>query len=70
VTDALATEIREAGGRALEAGIGTGRIARPLLARGIRITGVDISPRMLRELRAQLTPAHAGPGGAGRNSGA
>ncbi|MBI2766787.1 MAG: methyltransferase domain-containing protein [Chloroflexi bacterium] len=35
----------------LEVGIGTGRIAAPLAARGVRVTGVDISPKMLAVLR-------------------
>lgn len=38
------------GQRTLEVGIGTGRIARPLLARGVRITGVDLSPKMMGQL--------------------
>ncbi|MEV6927463.1 class I SAM-dependent methyltransferase [Dactylosporangium sp. NPDC051485] len=45
-------------GTALELGIGTGRIAIPLAARGIAVTGVDASPRMVERLRAK-------PGGAG-----
>jgi ubiquinone/menaquinone biosynthesis C-methylase UbiE len=38
----------------LEVGVGTGRIARPLLKHGLRITGVDISRKMMERLRAQL----------------
>lgn len=45
------------GGPALELGIGTGRIALPLAARGIRVDGIDISPAMVAQLRAR-------PGGA------
>jgi SAM-dependent methyltransferase len=41
------------GGRALELAIGTGRIAVPLSARGIRVDGVDISPAMVAQLRAK-----------------
>jgi SAM-dependent methyltransferase len=41
------------GGPALELAIGTGRIALPLAARGIRVDGVDISPAMLAKLRAK-----------------
>ena len=37
--------------RLLEVGIGTGRIAVPLSAEGVRITGIDISPAMLARLR-------------------
>jgi SAM-dependent methyltransferase len=40
-----------AGGPALELGIGTGRIALPLAARGITVEGVDLSPAMAAELR-------------------
>lgn len=41
------------GGPALELAIGTGRIALPLAARGVRIDGVDISPTMVAKLRAK-----------------
>jgi len=40
-------------GPALELAIGTGRIALPLAARGIRVDGVDISPAMVAQLRAK-----------------
>jgi len=43
-------------GPALELGIGTGRIALPLAARGIRVDGIDLSPAMVDQL-------HARPGG-------
>ena len=39
------------GGGALELAIGTGRIAVPLAARGIRVAGIDLSPDMVAELR-------------------
>jgi SAM-dependent methyltransferase len=42
----------------LELGIGTGRIALPLAARGIRVDGIDASARMVARL-------HGKPGGAG-----
>lgn len=42
-----------AGGRVLELGIGTGRIALPLLKRGVQVTGVDASPEMIAKLRAK-----------------
>lgn len=45
------------GGRALELGIGTGRIALPLAARGVEVHGIDASRAMLARLRAR-------PGGA------
>mgnify|MGYP005626800047 FL=1 len=38
-------------GPALEFGIGTGRIALPLTARGIDVDGIDISPAMVDHLR-------------------
>jgi SAM-dependent methyltransferase len=41
-------------GPALELGIGTGRIALPLAARGIRVDGIDFSPAMVDELRTKL----------------
>ena len=44
-------------GRALEFGIGTGRIALPLAAEGVDVVGVDASPRMVERFRAK-------PGGA------
>jgi SAM-dependent methyltransferase len=41
------------GGRALELGIGTGRIALPLQQRGVEVWGVDSSPAMIARLRAK-----------------
>jgi SAM-dependent methyltransferase len=41
------------GGRALELGIGTGRIALPLAEQGIEVTGIDSSPSMVERLRAK-----------------
>lgn len=41
------------GGRALELGIGTGRLALPLVARGVTITGLDSSSAMIERLRAR-----------------
>ena len=41
------------GGPALELAIGTGRIALPLAARGIRVDGIDFSPAMVARLRAK-----------------
>lgn len=38
-------------GRALEFGIGTGRIALPLSQKGIEVAGIDVSPHMVAELR-------------------
>lgn len=45
-------------GRALELGIGTGRIALPLAARGVPVHGIDLSREMIARLRAK-------PGGEG-----
>ncbi|MFT4248810.1 MAG: class I SAM-dependent methyltransferase [Pseudomonas sp.] len=41
------------GGEALELGIGTGRLALPLAARGLRVSGVDSSEQMLARLRTK-----------------
>ena len=46
------------GGRALELGIGTGRIALPLAARRVEVHGIDASEAMVEKLRQK-------PGGAG-----
>jgi SAM-dependent methyltransferase len=40
-------------GRALELGIGTGRIALPLAARGVPVHGIDMSKAMVARLRAK-----------------
>jgi ubiquinone/menaquinone biosynthesis C-methylase UbiE len=40
--------------RFLEIGVGTGRIALPIIAQGYELTGVDISQRMLDRLREKL----------------
>ncbi|MGH3273366.1 MAG: class I SAM-dependent DNA methyltransferase [Streptosporangiaceae bacterium] len=40
-------------GRALELGIGTGRIALPLRQRGVPVHGIDLSPDMVARLRAK-----------------
>jgi SAM-dependent methyltransferase len=41
------------GGRALELGIGTGRVAIPLAARGVEVHGIDGSEAMVSRLRAR-----------------
>ena len=51
VADLLAGLAR--GGRALELGIGTGRIALPLARRGVLVHGIDSSPAMVARLRAK-----------------
>ena len=40
-------------GRALELGIGTGRIALPLAQRGVPVHGIDVSKAMVARLRAK-----------------
>lgn len=52
-----------AGGSMLEIGIGTGRIALPLLARGVNVTGVDISAKMADRLREKYEAARSARGG-------
>ncbi len=42
-----------AGGRALELGIGTGRIALPLARRGVPVHGIDLSKSMVARVRAK-----------------
>jgi SAM-dependent methyltransferase len=39
------------GGPALELGIGTGRVALPLAARGVEVHGIDASPAIVAKLR-------------------
>jgi len=53
--DAAADVLAElaAGGRALELGIGTGRIALPLARRGVPVHGIDMSQAMVARLRAK-----------------
>ncbi|MBL7491886.1 class I SAM-dependent methyltransferase [Frankia sp. AgB1.9] len=41
------------GGRALEFGIGTGRLALPLARRGVPVHGIDLSRAMVARLRAK-----------------
>jgi SAM-dependent methyltransferase len=41
------------GGAALEFAIGTGRVALPLSARGVAVSGIELSPDMARQLRAK-----------------
>ncbi len=52
-TDDAVDRIAElaAGGSVLELGIGTGRLAIPLVARGIEVHGVDASEEMVAKLR-------------------
>src|SRR3954462_7462537 len=47
-------------GRALELGIGTGRIAVPLAARGVPVHGIDLSRAMTARLRVKAGGAAIG----------
>jgi ubiquinone/menaquinone biosynthesis C-methylase UbiE len=55
LADAIVDEVRAEGRtpRLFECGIGTGRIAAPVAARGVRVAGTDIAPKMLERLRAK-----------------
>ncbi|MBN1484622.1 MAG: methyltransferase domain-containing protein [Chloroflexia bacterium] len=44
------------GAALLDLGVGTGRLALPLAARGLRVTGIDLSRPMLEALRAKEGP--------------
>jgi SAM-dependent methyltransferase len=59
VTDAAVERVARlaAGGPVLEFGIGTGRLALPLVSRGLAVSGIDGSPEMVAVLRSK-------PGGA------
>ena len=46
--------------RALELGIGTGRIALPLAQRGVQVHGIDLSEAMVAKLRAKPDGEHIG----------
>jgi len=39
--------------RILELGVGTGRVAIPLAARGFKVFGIEASPRMIEKMRAK-----------------
>ena len=44
-------------GRALEFAIGTGRVAVPLLQRGVPVTGIELSEPMVEQLRHKVSEA-------------
>jgi SAM-dependent methyltransferase len=48
-------EQRAGTGPALEFAIGTGRVAIPLRQRGIQVTGIELSPAMVAQLRTKAT---------------
>jgi hypothetical protein len=66
VVDALARLVPETGSL-IELGVGTGRLALPLMAAGWDVVGVDSSPAMLDGLRAKVRdrPGGAAPGAIG-----
>lgn len=55
IADGIAAVLRDVAGapRLVEIGIGTGRIAVPLAARGVHVTGIDVSRKMLAVLRTK-----------------
>jgi SAM-dependent methyltransferase len=44
-------------GAALEFAIGTGRVAVPLAQRGVSVTGIELSPHMVAQLRTKIDDA-------------
>lgn len=44
-------------GRALETAIGTGRVAVPLVERGVKVSGIELSVPMLAQLRRKVSEA-------------
>lgn len=48
-------------GPSLELAVGTGRVALPLAARGVRVDGIEISPEMVAKLRAESDHPHQDP---------
>jgi 2-polyprenyl-3-methyl-5-hydroxy-6-metoxy-1,4-benzoquinol methylase len=52
------------GRRVLDAGCGEGYLARVLAARGARVTGIDLSPRLIELARAKDPATARGPDGA------
>lgn len=56
-TIALLTDLLPRRGRCFEVGIGTGRIALPLMREGLDVVGLDLSTQMLRRLLENAGPA-------------
>lgn len=54
--DFFIRQARKTGGPVLELGAGTGRVALRLAEAGFRVTGLELSPHMLKAARAKLTP--------------
>jgi ubiquinone/menaquinone biosynthesis C-methylase UbiE len=62
ITEAIMADLHAAAvNTLLEIGVGTGRMARPLMERGVDVIGVDISAKMLARLRVQLSGRHTRP---------
>jgi SAM-dependent methyltransferase len=61
VADGIATLVRSLGvaPSLLDVGVGTGRIAAPVSVRGVRVTGVDVSTKMLAVLREKRSAVRA-----------
>jgi len=55
------TLAREAGGPALELGVGTGRVYLELLSDGVDVDGIDLSARMLDRLRQKARECDLDP---------
>lgn len=55
VVDPVVTTLADlaAGGTALEFAIGTGRVALPLSTRGVPVSGIELSPHMVEQLRTK-----------------
>jgi SAM-dependent methyltransferase len=51
VMENISAEVEPSSGVVLDLGVGTGRIAAPLAARGFQVVGVDISEKMLCRLQ-------------------
>lgn len=63
VPDAAVTALAAAagpGGRLLELGLGTGRLAIPLVERGVHVDGIEASGAMIERLRARSGGTHVG----------
>lgn len=59
-------ELAGPGGSVLELGVGTGRLALPLAAADLSVTGMDSAPEMLEVLASKLGDAASGVAEAGR----
>lgn len=49
-----AEKLKDISAPALEAGVGTGRVLIPLIRKGLKVDGVDLSPEMLTQCRVNL----------------